>query len=65
MRADINVLNHAGDSPLHLAVRSGFTLLASRLVDAGADVTIQNKQALTPWQSALVSYLNLVLNIHD
>jgi ankyrin repeat protein len=57
MGADINAVNNSGDTPLHIAVRSGFTLLASRLVDVGADVTIQNLQALTPWQSALVSDL--------
>ena len=44
----INEANRAGDTALHAAARHGFTTVAEFLVDHGADLDIENKEAVTP-----------------
>jgi len=55
MGANVNMVNNAGDSPLHIAVRAGFTSIAALLIESGADVMAKNTQAMTAWQCAQVS----------
>ena len=47
--ADVNAMNtESQDSPLHCAVRAGATLLVQLLIEAGANVNINNVYAQTP-----------------
>jgi uncharacterized protein len=52
--ADINAVNQAGDSALHLTASQGLTSVAQLLVEKGADLTIKNKRNLTPLGAATV-----------
>jgi len=45
---DANVADRAGDTPLHLAVRSGNLALVETLLAAGADVNARDYDAQTP-----------------
>jgi hypothetical protein len=54
MGANVNAVNNAGDSPLHIGVRAGYSSLVVILMECGADVMTKNMQAMTAWQCAQV-----------
>ena len=49
---DINVINQAGDTPLHCAARAGHLSIVRYLVEQGADVSLKNKAGHTAVQCA-------------
>ena len=46
--ADLNAVNAAGDTALHIAVLRGSTVFVQLLVDRGANVNVKNKNGWTP-----------------
>ncbi|MBQ7652472.1 MAG: ankyrin repeat domain-containing protein, partial [Victivallales bacterium] len=46
--AKVNVMDNAGNTPLHLAAKSNFPATYSALVDAGADTQAKNYNGQTP-----------------
>jgi len=56
MAADSSVIavtDEAGNTPLHLACRSGSVEIANLLIDAGADINAVNSQGMTPLRTAI------------
>lgn len=51
--ADVNSVNDAGDTPLHVAARTMACDVIYTLINRGADVTIKNKDGNTAWQVAI------------
>jgi ankyrin repeat protein len=49
----LNIKDKNGDTPLHLAVRSGSLEAARALIEAGADLSLANNEGDTPLQLAL------------
>lgn len=49
--ADINAVNNAGDTAVHLAAASGFTTIVQLLADRGANLNVKNQRGLTPLAS--------------
>ena len=45
---DVNVMNNAGGTPLHMAVFWGRSEIAELLIDAGADVNVNGDTGFTP-----------------
>ncbi|CAF3228137.1 unnamed protein product [Rotaria socialis] len=54
-RADINAINTAGNTPLHICTATNQEACARVLLFRGADVKIVNKSNQTPYELALVS----------
>lgn len=46
--ADVNSMNHRGESALHLAVCDGHSSLSRLLLDRGADITLKDRNGLAP-----------------
>ncbi|MEQ9410299.1 MAG: ankyrin repeat domain-containing protein [Fuerstiella sp.] len=46
--ADVNVVDHAGNTPLHLAVRNGYSQVVKALLHHRAETTIRNKSSQIP-----------------
>jgi uncharacterized protein len=46
--ADVNAVNHAGDTAIHFAAMMGFDSVVQLLADKGANVNVKNKRGLTP-----------------
>src|SRR3989338_9112742 len=44
---NLNITNNNNDSPLHLAVKHGYTEIAKYLIDNGVNITMKNKDGLT------------------
>ncbi len=44
----INIPNHLGDTPLHIAITTGQSHIALYLIQAGANIQLQNKLGQTP-----------------
>lgn len=40
-KADVNALNRQGESPLHIASRSGMSALVKKLLESGSDPNLQ------------------------
>lgn len=40
-KADVNALNRQGESPLHIASRSGMSAVVRKLLDSGSDPNLQ------------------------
>ncbi|KAI9931980.1 hypothetical protein AWENTII_010289 [Aspergillus wentii] len=53
--ANINTREEKGKMPLHLACRAGNTAMVSRLLVAGATLTMMDSEGLTPFQYAVYS----------
>ncbi|XP_067936150.1 putative ankyrin repeat protein RF_0381 isoform X3 [Watersipora subatra] len=58
----INVLNKAGDSVLHVAVKAGKVHIVEALLQCGADVNIANKVGLTPVALCNSSRMQTIMN---
>ncbi|CAF0970670.1 unnamed protein product [Adineta ricciae] len=54
-RADINAMNHGGNTPLHICAATNQEVCARILLYRGADTTIVNKSNQTPYELALIS----------
>jgi ankyrin repeat protein len=46
--SDIDAVNPAGDSALHIASAQGYDTVVRTLVERGADMNLRNKRGLTP-----------------
>lgn len=57
-RADFDVLSQNGDTPLMVAVRTGFERSINKLVAAGADITKQNPNGESALHTALIESQN-------
>ena len=53
--ADINVQNKLGWTPLHASAEKGHYDVVQRLVDAGADPSIEDGSKRTAWRIALLN----------
>jgi hypothetical protein len=51
--ADVNAMDEAGLTPLHIAVLDGQRLLTKRLIDLGADVDVADNHGRTPLSIAI------------
>ena len=52
IRANINAKDHAGNTPLHMALQSGSLKVSMLLFDFGADIEACNEEGVTPFMLA-------------
>ncbi|WP_179947520.1 ankyrin repeat domain-containing protein, partial [Wolbachia endosymbiont of Cylisticus convexus] len=58
---DVNAKNIYGETPLHLAARSGYLNVVEKLIEKGANVNAKNSNGKTPLHyAAEKGYLNVV-----
>ena len=50
---DLNVLNYDGETPLYLAVKNGYSLCATALIECGANLDCPEKRGISPLARAL------------
>jgi len=53
---NLNTQNKCGETPLHCAVKTGYTPLVTTLVNRGADIEIQNLEYITPYDIAIANF---------
>lgn len=71
-KANINIASNAGNTPLILAARYNRMDIVRALIDAGADITIRDRQNLTAVKRAkakgnyaIVEYLDHTIRFHS
>ena len=71
--ADVNTIDPAGNTPLHVAVVRSYipddTIITEMLLKSGADIHVQNADGETPLTLAVqekrTAHINLLLKAHD
>ena len=58
---DVNAIDHVGQTPLHIAVQMGNLKLAKLLIEANADITLQDNTTRTPLYNASRSTIDYLI----
>lgn len=53
-KADANIQNFKGNTPLHVSVRKGFYKLSQLLIEKGCNINLRNKNGRTPLHDAAI-----------
>lgn len=61
--ADVNAKNKNGDTPLHMALRYGYDMVARLLIKKGADYQTANEKGETPMDIAVAKGMETVLEL--